>query len=180
MHSLRFLVIALSAASIHADLNCFVWDALVLVYGLICHFKPKVYDAAANASLNALAHAFDEAKAIGKFDLEVWPVHMAYKFVELQQTQGSLSAEAYLSHTADDIGEVSLGVAKETTNQAFQILGLEHWRDVAYCILGGASISIETMRRGKRAPATVDALKLAKDCSFSPDIPHASFNISSL
>lgn len=178
MHSSRLLVVAITITIVAADLNCLVWDVLVLVYGLVCHFKPQLFDAATKASLGALQDVLNATEAIGKFDLEVWPVHLGYEYASIQQSQGSLAAEAYLSQTADDIGHVTLGAVKGTTNQAFTILGFDQWRDVAYCIATGAAVQAQSSRRVKRAQSISDAVKMAKDCTFNPHIASASFNIT--
>lgn len=151
-----------------ADLHCLAvawWNPVI---GLICHFKPKVYSGAENATITEVENAVEAGKDLVKFDLTYNPVSVAYRFINSTRSQGLKSGRAELTDAGRAYKDLTIGFTKEGINTGYQIYEIAFWGDVTRCLIYGSVKLVATKkRRVKRigTPSLSETKDLAERCA---------------
>ena len=166
MRLLPFVLLALGAADVKADLSCLEWVPISPIVGLICHFAPKTYNAAEEATVKAVEDAATSVKALAKFDLTHNPATLTYNYIETTANNGSAAANAALGASLKDYSDVTIGFGKESVNQGVQIYNLLDWSDVSLCLVSGAAKlpSLVPTQQRRRAAPIAGLEVMAKGC----------------
>lgn len=178
------IVLALSFVEVRAtDLTCFAWDPFVTFIGLICHFKPKLYQAAANATVQGVEDTAKSVKNLVSFSLTHNPITLTYDYTKTLASNGSSSANQQLGASLKDWEHVTIGLGEGLWNQNIQIWELTHWNDVAWCLMSGAvKLSAPLAAKRRRAlplPAVGSAMDMASACYKNHWSKTLQFNMTS-
>ena len=179
-----FLTLMLTIVSVKADLTCLAWDVFVPIIGLVCHFKPKVYKAADAATVKGVEDAAASIKDLVKFDLTHNPAAVIYDFTSLTLRKGPAGSFTLAETEIMATYNLTVGFAKETSNQVVQLYELSQWNQISFCLMMGAAQLLTSPTNklpvGRRAglPATSDVQTMASNCLQNEVTKHMKFNIT--
>jgi hypothetical protein len=179
-----FLTLTLTIVSVKADLTCLAWDVFVPIIGLVCHFKPKVYKAADAATVKGVEDAAASIKDLVQFDLTHNPAVVLYDYTSLSFKKGPAASYALIANDVMATYNVTIGVAKETSNQVVQLYELSQWNQISFCLMMGAAQLLTSptnkrpLHRRAGLPATSDVQTMASNCLRNEVTEHMKFNIT--
>lgn len=133
MRVLSFIIFLI--VTVQADLNCIVWDLILLPVGLLCHFKHDTYDAVENATIATVEKVAEDVKDVAVFEFEHHPLVLGYKWAHLAITNGTGAANGVITGAIRDQLSVDIGFGKELANTAVQIFELLDWHDLSLCLM---------------------------------------------
>jgi hypothetical protein len=164
MHLLPSVLVVLGAATVKADLSCLEWAPISPIIGLVCHFKPKVYNAAAEAAEKGTEEAIQSVENLVKFDLTHNPAALIYDYASTTKADGTAAANQELGASLSDFSGVTIGFTKESINQVVTIYDLLDWTDVTRCLITRAPMLPKIPQIAQRRQVTSSApVPLASD-----------------
>lgn len=161
----HIIVLASSITIVHADLTCLTWGAFVTVVGLFCHFRHDEFNAAENATINAITSYKDNLKDVANFAVTHHPVNLTYNYIKASNANGATAAIGQLAGEVKDIVRMDIGFGEDLANQAVTIVDLAYWGDLSFCLMSGAVQAVN-----ESSPATLAASPLLPGTG-SPDLP---------